>query len=485
MPPFDHDAFNDVADMIYNAGGFDLDQIKDPKARKLIRETVNAINRGVDAHLPTDVPDTLRCALEENGFIFSGFKTFHAMRELGLSMLTADGNIKSYDEFKKDVQQIDAHYNTNYLYAEWKHAIGACQMAAKWHEQAKDGDRYDLQYRTAQDPNVREDHRLLHGTTLPLSDPFWDKYYPPNGWGCRCTVVQVRKGKFPLSDPKMAMLRGDNATDTSKLKIFRYNPGKTMTLFPPKHPYYKAPAEAKAKVTKLTKEMAEQQRVQSFIDELPNNLTEAEKKAIAEHLLKIEKQWKFTKGKAMSIDDADKQSANPKYYNGRPFQINCQTCAPAYMLRLLGFDVTAKGNRKGTKLEYLSQGMHLWEEWQNTDGTPAKHSSINDWLAAKGYSTMDKDRYREFFEETCKDEGVYMLSIGWKGGGGHATILQRLPNGKLIRVEPQRDNSRTGRTLDTLCASGAATSHMCRGIMRIDNKLFNTDYLEIFNKVKK
>lgn len=261
MPPFDHDAFNDVADMIYNAGGFDLDQIKDPKARKLIRETVNAINRGVDAHLPTDVPDTLRCALEENGFIFSGFKTFHAMRELGLSMLTTDGNIKSYNEFKKDVQQIDAHYNTNYLYAEYKHAIGACQMAAKWHEQAKDGDRYDLQYRTAQDPNVREDHRLLHGTTLPLSDPFWDKYYPPNGWGCRCTVVQVRKGKYPLSDPKLAMLRGDNATDTSKLKIFRYNPGKSMTLFPPKHPYYKAPAEAKAVCNELGKQYAEHRKL--------------------------------------------------------------------------------------------------------------------------------------------------------------------------------------------------------------------------------
>ena len=261
MPPFDHDAFNDVADMIYNAGGFNLDQIKDPKARKLIRETVNAINRGVDAHLPTDVPDTLRCALEENGFIFSGFKTFHAMRELGLSMLTTDGNIKGYNEFKKDVQQIDAHYNTNYLYAEYKHAIGACQMAAKWHEQAKDGDRYDLQYRTAQDPNVREDHRLLHGTTLPLSDPFWDKYYPPNGWGCRCTVVQVRKGKYPLSDPKLAMLRGDNATDTSKLKIFRYNPGKSMTLFPPKHPYYKAPAEAKAVCNELGKQYAEHRKL--------------------------------------------------------------------------------------------------------------------------------------------------------------------------------------------------------------------------------
>ncbi|MCR5312985.1 MAG: phage head morphogenesis protein [Bacteroidaceae bacterium] len=106
----------------------------------------------------------------------------------------------------------------------------------------QDGDRYDLQYRTAQDSHVREDHALLHGTTLPPSDPFWDKYYPPNGWGCRCTVVQVRKGKFPLSDPELAMKRGDNSTAGVKQQMFRFNPGKQMKIFPPKHPYYKTPA---------------------------------------------------------------------------------------------------------------------------------------------------------------------------------------------------------------------------------------------------
>ena len=52
--------FDAVADLIYKAGGFDINQVKDPAARKLLIETAAAINRGVNTHLPTDVPDTLR-----------------------------------------------------------------------------------------------------------------------------------------------------------------------------------------------------------------------------------------------------------------------------------------------------------------------------------------------------------------------------------------------------------------------------------------
>lgn len=37
--------------------------------------------------------------------------------------------------------------------------------------------------------------RPLHlswvGTVLPVDDPFWSTHYPPNGWGCKCSVRQV------------------------------------------------------------------------------------------------------------------------------------------------------------------------------------------------------------------------------------------------------------------------------------------------------
>jgi hypothetical protein len=37
----------------------------------------------------------------------------------------------------------------------------------------------------------RPEHVDLEGTLLPADDPFWDAYYPPNGWGCVCHVIQL------------------------------------------------------------------------------------------------------------------------------------------------------------------------------------------------------------------------------------------------------------------------------------------------------
>ena len=48
-----------------------------------------------------------------------------------------------------------------------------------------------LRYVATLDNRTRPDHRRWHGTVLRFDHPFWQTHYPPCGWRCRCTVVQL------------------------------------------------------------------------------------------------------------------------------------------------------------------------------------------------------------------------------------------------------------------------------------------------------
>ncbi len=181
--------------------------------------------------------DAMRQRLQRSDYIFSGIKTFHELNEAFPSLINPDGNLKPFEQFLNDVRKIDKTYNQHYLRAEYNLAQQSAVMAAKWEQFLEDGDRYNLQYRTANDGRVRPEHAALNRVTLPVSDPFWETYYPPNGWNCRCTVVQVRKGKYPETNHDDAMQRGAAATGNDKRGIFQFNPGKERKTFPDYNPY--------------------------------------------------------------------------------------------------------------------------------------------------------------------------------------------------------------------------------------------------------
>ena len=75
------------------------------------------------------------------------------------------------------------------------------------------------------DERTRDEHAALNGCVYPVDDPFWDAYYPPNDWNCRCDAEPTD------SDP-------EPASDFPELKDqFNNNVGKTGDPFPD-HPYY-------------------------------------------------------------------------------------------------------------------------------------------------------------------------------------------------------------------------------------------------------
>ncbi len=217
--------------------------LKEKPARELISETNRVLKDAIQQGIEYEIPPAQVRYLENDVFVFSGFKTYNQLKEVSLLLKDETGAIKPFGRFKQDVLKIDKTYNETYLNAEYEFAVSSAQMASKWADIEQDGDDYNLQYRTANDGHVREEHIVLHNTTLPPSDPFWEKYYPPNGWNCRCTAVQVLKDKYPMSNSEQAQALGDKATTKigkdgkNRAEMFRFNPGKDKIVFPPTHPY--------------------------------------------------------------------------------------------------------------------------------------------------------------------------------------------------------------------------------------------------------
>lgn len=245
---------------LHDEGKYDAKDLFSVKEYEALLNGTNAVLSG--AISDNDIPAEMLSSLQQDVFVFSALKTHAQLLEASRLLLTEDGKVKPFYQFSKDVDNIKSGYNQNYLEAEYQFAITSSQMAGKWAQISSD---YDLQYRTASDDRVRESHRVLHNVTLPPSDAFWLSYYPPNGWRCRCNAVEVRKGKYDISNSAQAIEAGEKATTQigadgkNKLAIFRFNPGAEKKVFPPEHPYQKVTGAAtvrKKAIEKVNPELA-------------------------------------------------------------------------------------------------------------------------------------------------------------------------------------------------------------------------------------
>ena len=182
-----HKKYIAAANFIFRKKDYQTEYLNVGAVKQLREELVNyfteAVQTGLE-HRDNHIPDAMRKKMDDDLFIFAGCKTESELREVGALLRNADGTLKSRAAFIKEVQSLYTGHIGAYLQAEHSFAVASSQSAAKWHNYAADGDAFHLQYRTAQDDRVRDSHAKLANVTLPITDPFWDKYFPPNGWRC-------------------------------------------------------------------------------------------------------------------------------------------------------------------------------------------------------------------------------------------------------------------------------------------------------------
>ncbi|MFL1781469.1 Phage Mu protein F like protein [Candidatus Hepatincolaceae symbiont of Richtersius coronifer] len=88
----------------------------------------------------------------------------------------------------------------------------SARAAATW---SKAQDTKDFapffQYKLGPSSKHRDQHKSWENTILPIDHPFWNYAMPPNGWGCKCFVIQITKKQAELQggfspNPKLDFL---------------------------------------------------------------------------------------------------------------------------------------------------------------------------------------------------------------------------------------------------------------------------------------
>ncbi|MBS2100698.1 phage minor head protein [Carboxylicivirga linearis] len=162
---------------------------------------------------------------------FASAKNYQQMRDMTLALVDENNKLRNFNEFEEAAKKINDKYNRTWLRTEYDHSIGSSTMASRWAEfQTNAEDQPFLIYRTVGDQNVRHEHQLLNGIIRKITDAFWRKYYPPNGWKCRCDVEQLST-QSAVETQVLPRVPIDSMFDT--------NLAVTGMVFPKGHAYYK------------------------------------------------------------------------------------------------------------------------------------------------------------------------------------------------------------------------------------------------------
>ncbi len=169
--------------------------------------------------LPTEAWDDILGAAHDRAFMVAGAQSVDLLADLYDAVSEAINEGKGLDWFQKNFNSITRRRG-------WTEFTGSDSAAGRaWRSQVIYQTNMATSYaagRFAQlnDPDLasirpfwryvhsdlvdhpRPMHQAWNGMVLHKDDPFWMTHFPPNGWGCRCTVKAASAGEIAAAQAK-------------------------------------------------------------------------------------------------------------------------------------------------------------------------------------------------------------------------------------------------------------------------------------------
>jgi hypothetical protein len=189
------------------------------------------VAHSAEANVLDEIHGLLNTAITE-GKSFGDFKG--QMLDLMAEKKWYGGNGHGPDEKDYKNWRIGVMYDTNmrtaYAAEHYRKQLQGAELRPVWVYQSQlTGD------------NRRPEHAALHDKAFRYDDPFWDTYYPPNGWGCQCFVTT----KSEVGAERDGITAGDSGSETLPPidPTWAYNPGREA-LAPNFNKYQNLPQDA-------------------------------------------------------------------------------------------------------------------------------------------------------------------------------------------------------------------------------------------------
>jgi len=179
------------------------------------------------------------------------------------------------------------------------------------------------------------------------------------------------------------------------------------------------------------------------------------------------------RGVTMSHDEANHEKPNPNFgkktgilFEKYGYDTNCQTCVVAYELRLRGYPVQAKPNRRNSKIRELSYYTNkAWID-PNTGYYPKYITFERAEDSASFFNSLE--------EVISKDSpnSRYTIEFAWRGRSrsGHIISLNRDESGQLRLYDPQSSEIYSGERFKFYFNRIVLSSTK---VLRVDDKLPN------------